>query len=113
MTQAADYAIDYDFAVREKTHIENDVAFQLQLTTVGGVFRFWFVQNGDRSIRGPRVDNFLFRCFRGNRLVAKTAGLNGALLPALWRDTGIVSETAHCTVPSNSLIDAIYVSLPT
>ena len=93
MPQAADYAIDYDFAVREKNHVENDVAFQFQLTTLGGVFRFWFVENRNRSIRRPCVDNLFLWRFYGNRLVAKTAGLNVAFLAAaLWRNRGIVSE---------------------
>src|SRR5436190_1008587 len=112
MTQAADYAIDYDFTVREKNHVENDVAFQLQLTTLGGVFRFWFVQNGDRSIRGPSVDNSLFRCFRGNRLVAKTAGLNVAFLAAaLWRNGCAVSKAGACDGSTNSLVAASTVSV--
>src|SRR5882724_10935161 len=101
MTQAADYAIDYDFAVREKNHVENDVAFQLQLTTVGSVFRFWLVENRHRSIRGPR----------GNRLVAKTAGLNVAFLAALRRNRCAVSKAAACHGPTNSFVAASTVSV--
>src|SRR5260221_2958566 len=93
MAQAADYAIDYDFAVCEKNYLENDVAFQFQLTTLGGVFRFWFVENRNRSIRGPCIDSFFLWRFYGSRLVAKTARLNVAFLAAaLWRNSGIDSE---------------------
>src|SRR2546426_1186675 len=111
MSQAADYAIDYDFAVREKNHVENDVAFQLQLTTLGRVFRFWFVQNRNRSVRGPCVDCFLLWRFHRHRLVAKTAGLNVAFLAALWRNSGIVSEADACDGPTNSLVAASTVSV--
>src|SRR5882672_12003746 len=112
MTQAADYAIDYDFAVCEEYHVENDIAFQFQRTTVGGVFRFWFIQNRNRSIRGPCVDCFFLWRFYGNRLVAKTAGLNVAFLTAALRRNGCaVSKAGACDGPTNSLVTASTVSV--
>src|SRR5260221_1778229 len=107
MAQAADYAIDYDFAVCEKTHIENDIAFQFQRTTLGGVFRFWFIQNRNRSIRGPCVGCFFLWRFCRHRLVAKTAGLNVALLAAALRRNGCaISKAGACDGPTNSLVAA-------